>query len=192
MVSYSKESDWDIDFHMLVATRGFTIAENRKYCVVQAQRNKSEYLMFIDDDMTFPENTLEALLTHQKDVVGVNSYSRCLPASSTVGLMDKEGKYMHPDKHTAYEMRVPQDLFEAYFVGAGIMLIKMDVFEKIKKPHFEFVIADEGIVLHGEDGTFCDKVKEAGMKVWCDGSLGIGHLGEYEYGRPKEEHHTFK
>ena len=40
------------DFHILVAENGYTIAENRNFCVVQAQKNKSDYLLFIDDDMT--------------------------------------------------------------------------------------------------------------------------------------------
>ena len=97
LVNHSKE----IDFHILVAERGYTIGENRNYCVVQAQKNGSDYLFFIDDDMTFEKDCLVRLLAHNKDVVGVNSYSRCLPLSSTVGLMDKNGEYMHPDKHTA-------------------------------------------------------------------------------------------
>jgi len=182
MVAYTKDSIYsDTDFHILVATRGFTIAENRNYCVVQAQKNGSDYLMFVDDDMVFPEDTLETLLTHKKEVIGVNSFSRCLPPSSTVGMMDKDGKYMHPDKHTAYEMKVPSNLFKAYFVGAGVMLIDMTVFEMIASPYFEFIYGDNGMVLHGEDGTFCEKVKKAGMDIWCDGSITIGHLGEYEY-----------
>lgn len=183
MVSYSKE----IDFQFLVANRGYHIGENRAYCVVQAQRNKSDYLLFIDDDMTFPDYTLDQLLSHEKDVVGVNSYSRCLPPSSTVGLMDKEGKYMHPDKHTAWAMKIPEGLFEAYFVGAGVMLIDMKVFDKLEKPYFPFTSDENGMIIHGEDGSFCAKVREAGMKVWCDSSLEIGHVGEYVYQAPPKE-----
>lgn len=182
MVAWSKDVEWDI----LVAERGFTIAENRNYCVVQAQKNESDYLMFIDDDMTFPENTAELLLEHKVDVVGVNSYSRCLPLSSTVGLMDENGNYKHPDKYPSFEMKIPKGLFEAYFVGAGVMLIDMRVFKKIKKPYFEFTYMESGMVQNGEDGTFCDKVRKAGLKVWCDGALTIGHLGEYEYKRPDD------
>jgi len=187
MVAHSKE----IDFHILVAERGYTIGENRNYCAIQAQRNGSDYLLFIDDDMTFLPNTLEELLSHKKDVVGVNSYSRCLPPSSTVGLMDKDGNYMHPDKHTDYEMKIPSRLFKAYFVGTGIMLIKMEVFNKIEKPYFEFIVDKNGQVLHGEDGSFCNKVKQAGMDIWCDPEIECGHLGEYEYKKPKEEFNTF-
>lgn len=181
LVLYSR----DVAFHVLVADRGYTIAENRNYCVVQAQKNGSDYLLFIDDDMTFPPNTLEELLSHRKDVVGVNAYSRCLPLSSTVGLMDAEGNYKHPDKHTDYEMQVPKHLFEAYFVGCGVCLIDMSVFARIDTPYFEFTYEESGIVKDGEDGNFCRKVRDAGMSVWCDGALEIGHLGEYEYKRDK-------
>lgn len=187
MVAHSKE----IDFHILVAERGYTISENRNYCVVQAQRNGSDYLLFVDDDMTFPADTLNRLLAHNKDVIGVNSYSRCLPPSSTVGLMDKKGEYMHPDKHTEWEMQIPDGLFKAYFVGAGVLLIDMKVFEKIKKPYFHFTTDKNGQIIHGEDGYFCNQVKKAGMDVWCDSSLPIFHLGEYAYGKPEEKFTTF-
>lgn len=184
MVAYSK-----VDWHILIAERGYTISENRNYSVVQAQKNNSGYLLFIDDDMTFPKDTLEKLLVHKKEVVGVNSYSRCLPLSSTVGLMDKKGEYKHPDKYPSFELKIPEELFRCYFVGAGVLLIDMKVFEKIKKPYFEFTTYKQGefkgMVKDGEDGTFCKKVREAGMDVWCDGSIEVGHLGEYEY--KKEE-----
>lgn len=183
LVNYSKA----IDFHILVANRGYHIGENRNYCVVQAQKNQSDYLFFVDDDMTFNKDVLERLLTHNKEVIGVNSYSRCLPPSSTVGLMDKEGKYMHPDKHSAIEMRIPDELFKCYFVGAGIMLIDMKVFEKIEKPYFTFTSDENGMIVNGEDGSFCDKTKRAGMDIWCDPSVFVGHLGEYEFKAPEKE-----
>lgn len=187
LVNYSRA----VDFHILVAERGYTISENRNYCVVQAQKNGSDYLAFIDDDMTFPADTLDRLLVHEKDVIGVNSYSRCLPLSSTVGLMDKNGEYMHPDKHTAWEMQIPSGLFKAYFVGAGVLLIKMSVFDKIKKPYFHFTTDKNGQIIHGEDGYFCFNVRKAGMDVYCDSSLPIAHLGEYSFEAPKEEFNTF-
>ena len=176
LVNYARHN-----FHILVATQGYTIAENRNYCVVQAQKNKSDYLLFIDDDMVFPPDTLEKLLAHNLEIVGVNSYSRCLPLSSTVGLMNEKGEYKHPSRYPEFEMQIPDSLFKAYFVGTGVMLIKMCVFEKIKSPYFEFVVAKNGMVLHGEDGSFCEKAKKAGMDIWCDPTIQIGHLGLYNY-----------
>ena len=185
MVAYS-----NYDFHVLVATRGYTIAENRNYCVVQAQRNGSDYLLFVDDDMTFPPDTLERLLAHKKGVVGVNSYSRCLPLSSTVGLQDEKGEYMPPHKYPSWKLKIPKELFKCYFVGMGVGLIDMKVFELIEKPYFEFETYKKGefrgMVKDGEDGTFCLKVRKAGMDIWCDPTIEIGHLGEYEYKEIKE------
>ena len=181
MVTHSKE----IDFHIVIAEKGFTTAENRNYSVVQAQKNGSDYLLFVDDDMTFPPNTLEQLFSHKKGVVGVNSYSRVLPLASTVGLMDKNGEYMRPEKHTEWETRVPKELFKAYFVGTGVCLIDMKVFELIDKPYFAFETYKsgefKGMVKVGEDGAFCEKVKKAGMDIWCDGSIPVGHIGEFIY-----------
>ena len=187
MVAYSKEIDWQI----LVAERGYTVAENRNYCVVQAEKNGSAYLLFVDDDMTFGKDTLERLMFAEKEVVGVNSYSRCLPLSSTVGLIDANGEYLRPEHHTAWEMKIPKKLFKCYFVGMGVALIDMKVFEKIEKPYFEFTTYQKGefkgMVKDGEDGTFCLKVKKAGMDIWCNGGLDVGHLGEYEFKRPEDD-----
>lgn len=177
----------DIDFHALVAERGFTIAENRNYCVIQAQKNNSDYLFFVDDDMTFPKDTLQRLLNNHREIVGVNSYSRCLPLSSTVGMMDRNGKYMHPDRYSAFEMKIPDTLFEAYFVGTGVLLIDMGVFKVLKAPYFAFSVDKNGQVKNGEDGTFCDKARKVGFKVWCDPTIPIGHLGEMEYKRSETE-----
>lgn len=177
----------EYEIHPIVCERGYTIAENRNYAVVQAQKNQSEYLFFIDDDMTFSTDVLDRLLAHKKDVVGVNSYSRCLPLASTVGLMDKDGKYKHPDRFPAWEMKIPDELFEAYFVGTGICLIDMRVFDGLTKPYFTFTYDDNGQVKNGEDGWFCDQVRKAGMKVWCDPTIEVGHLGEIEYGKKLEK-----
>lgn len=177
LVNHSK----DIDFHILVATRGFNIAENRNYCVIQAIKNGSDYLLFVDDDMTFPEDTLEKLLAHEKEIVGVNSYSRCLPLSSTVGLMDEKGNYKHPDYHPEFEMRIPEEPFKAFFVGCGVCLIDMKVFKKVKKPWFKFITGKDGQVIHGEDGYFCEQAKKKGIDIWCDPTIPIGHIGLFTY-----------
>lgn len=187
LVAYDKQTD----FHIILAERGYTVAENRNYSVIQAQRNGSDYLAFWDDDMIFPENTLEKLLALKKDIVGVNSYSRCLPLSSTVGLMDKDGNYKHPNKYPSWEMKIPDEPFQAFFVGCGICLIDMKVFEKLKKPYFAFETYKtgelKGMISNGEDGVFCREARKAGFEVWVDPTIGVGHLGEFEFGLAKEK-----
>ena len=157
--------------------QGYTVAENRNYAVVQAQKNKSDYLLFIDDDMTFPEDTLDTLLAHGKDIVGVKSYSRVLPLKPTVGLFDENGGYMSPEVYPFWEKEIPTELFKAYHVGTGLMLINMKVFDKIKSPYFEFTYHENGMVNNGEDGNFCIKAREAGYKINVFADVKIGHIG---------------
>lgn len=166
------------EIHPVVATEGFTTAENRNYCVYQALKNGSDFLLFVDDDMTFDADTIDRLLAHGKEIVGVASNSRVLPKSPTVGLMDENGEYMHPDRTSPHKMKIPESLFKAFFVGTGVMLIDMKVFEKLPKPWFKFTMDDNGQVTKGEDGYFCEQARAHGIDIWCDPTLSIGHIGD--------------
>jgi len=163
MVVFSKHI-----FHFVIATEGYTIAENRAYITTQALKNKSDYLLFCDDDMVFPPDTLERLLAHKKDVIGVASHSRCLPLKTTVQLLDG-----------TVSAEFPKELLEVKQVGTGIMLIDIKVFEKIDKPYFNTKSHENGFTLMGEDAWFCSQAKQAGFHIYCDGSLKIGHVGDY-------------
>ena len=178
------------DLHFVVATEGYTTAQGRIYCVVQAQKNQSEYILFVDDDMTLEKDALDRLLAHGKEIVGVNAYSRTLPLSTTVMMMDEKGEYKDPSKNTEYAMRVPEELFEVLAIGTGVALINMEVFEKIDKPWFKFDMHKDGYMLQGEDAWFCTEARKKGYKIYCDGSLPIGHIGNYVY-KKEEEFTTF-
>lgn len=179
----------DLDF--VVATEGYTTAQGRIYCVIQAQKNQSDYLLYVDDDMILPNDSIDRLLAHNKEIIGVNSYSRTLPLSSTVMMMDEKGEYKDPSKNTEFAMKVPEELFEVLAVGTGVALIKMEVFETINKPWFKFDIHRDGYMIQGEDAWFCSQARKEGYKIWCDGSLEIGHIGSYIYQKPEEELSTF-
>lgn len=150
----------------LVASEGFTIAENRTYCVIQAIKNSCTHMLFIDDDMVFPEDTLDKLLAHSKPIVGVNSHSRMLPLTTTVTF---EGDEM------------PKELFECQQVGFGVALIDLSIMQAIPQPWFGFETAINGKILNGEDGWLCDRARSNGFSVWCDPTLSVGHIGDYIY-----------
>src|SRR3990167_3847385 len=177
--------------HVVLATEGYTTAQVRIYCVIQAQKAECTHILYLDDDMLFEKDALDRLLAHGKEIVGVNAYSRALPLSSTVGLMDKDGKYLEPEKHTEWEMRIPEGLFECFSIGTGVLLIDMKVFDVIAKPWFKFDMHEEGYMKQGEDSWFCTEAKKKGYKIYCDPTLKIGHIGSYIYERPTEDFNTF-
>lgn len=165
------------DFQVIIATEGFTIAENRLYCVCKALQNKSDYLFFVDDDMTFPPDTLERLIAHGKEVTGVNLYSRCLPLKSTIIFLEESYDLDGDD----YEPKIPDHLFEVEGVTGGCLLIDLSIMDKLRKPWFGFETNEHGITTLGEDIWFTRRAREAGFKVWCDPTIIVGHLGDLNY-----------
>lgn len=166
------------DFNIICPTEGYTIAENRAYIVWQAINNKSDYVLFLDDDMVFPADTLDRLIACNKDIVGVNAYSRKLPLSTTITFLERDYVEVNgfPQKPP-----MPTELFECKEVGGGVLLVKMDVFNKIDKPWFAFTQNESGHTTQGEDGWFCERARDKGISIWCDPTLPIGHLGELNY-----------
>ncbi len=169
----------------IVATEHYTTAEGRNYCVWQAMKANCTHILFIDDDMTFPSDTIERLLAHGKEIVGVYSYSRVLPLCTTVAFLGENGEYLPKDK-MGFVTR-PEELFKCYTVGMGVALIEMKLFSVIEKPWFAFTTHENGAMLTGEDAHLCLQARKAGIPTWCDPTLPIGHLGDYEFNEIDEE-----
>lgn len=175
------------DFHIIVPSEGYTIAENRNWIAYQAGNNGSDYLLMIDDDMTFQPDILDRLLENQKDICGVayhrrggNSKIKIVPTGDIMTLAEVDkGKYINLETETDPKYK---DTFECYATGTGIILIKCEVFYKIKsRPWFEFSYHNNGCCKEGEDWNFCFKAKDIGIKIYTDPKPKVGHLGEKIY-----------
>ena len=154
------------EFCFVFATEGYTVAENRNYIAVQALNQGCDWLLFVDDDMVFPPDTLGCLLAHGKRIIGVASNSRILPLKHTVELPDGIAE-------------LPNELFQTKAVGCGVMLVDMAVFKEIERPWFGFKTFPTGQIARGEDAWFCDLAREKGIEIWCDPTIKIGHIGDF-------------
>jgi len=162
-----------------IATQGYTISENRNYLVAQAIKLKCTHLFMVDDDMIIPENTLNQLLSNDKDIVGVVAHSRALPLMPVVEFFDDE-KLSTRDRLLG-DRKIPDKLFSCKAVGGGVILIKTKVFDNIPRPWFGMVVHESGMTKTGEDSYFCYAAREAGYEIYCDPTLKIGHIGNYIY-----------
>lgn len=161
LVAYS-----DCEFYILVSTRGYNTSENRNYIAAKAIKNECDYLFFIDDDMILPEDTLEKLLAHKKDIVGGVYMTKYEEQEPVVEYLD--------DKR-------PNGLFEVKALGTGSLLIKTNVFKKLSQPWFKYEWYDNGMVKRSHDWIFCEDAINAGYKVFADNSLDIKHIGLKTY-----------
>lgn len=160
------------DFHIVVASEGYTIAENRNYISVQAVNNKSDYLFFVDDDMTFDSDYLDIMIAHDKDIIGAVYSSR----------MEDSPRQVYRSMEDVVDLRTEKltELTRVIAKGTALMVIKMKVFS-MPRPWFEFTYNENGMCTEGEDWYFCKKAGDNGFETWVDPTVTVGHLGDVIY-----------
>lgn len=159
---------WDATPFM---ARGCDVADNRNKIVAHALDKDYSHILFVDSDMEFNSDTLQRMLVHGKDIVGLAANHRKLPLESVVKPLD--GDITKP---------LPTELFEAESCGTGVMLVKTSVFRKMYFPWFEFSYNTHPVLERiGEDVNFCRKAREHAYKIWVDPTIPVRHIGEYLY-----------
>ena len=151
------------------------------------QRMAGDWLLFIDDDMVWTPEQVGRLIVsreeHDLDMVGGLCFRRSEPFQPTMYVREEgTGAYNHFEDW-------PQDVVEVDATGLAFLLIHKRVFEAIAgspmppleeranmaMPNF---FRWEGTL--GEDLRFCQDAKAAGMRIWVDTRVEIGHMGEHE------------
>ena len=156
---------------------GGYVAKNRNELVRVAEDKGATHLMFIDNDMVFPASGIVRLLDHDKDIVGAAYNARGVPGKPIMSTVKLSDDYTSGAYST---VPMPPQLFKCYGMGTGFMLIKMSVFDKLKKPYF-VAFEDEDGTHHTEDIEFCKDAIKAGIDVWCSPTIQMKHIGTYEY-----------
>jgi len=159
---------------------------NREESVQRAFEMGADYILFIDADMIFPTDALTKLLNLDKDIASVTYNYRRLPQTSIVTLDEKyDADYQDVDDTKTKDGQIPlsaiKNPFRVKACGGGFLLIKMDVFNKIKRPWFFFEPETETTQPVGEDVWFCDRARELGYEIWIDPSIEMGHVGNIIY-----------
>lgn len=149
---------------VLISTEGFTTAENRTWLAVQAIKQGATHLFFVDDDMVYEKDTLEKLLKHDVDIVGAK-YANRRGAGEVIEYLET------PDS----------SFFKVKALGGGCVLIKSAVFTKIPQPWFGYKTLPTGAVSMSHDWFFCEKAREAGFDIWCDGTIRPGHIATKQF-----------
>lgn len=152
---------------VVVTQQGSIVMDARNALTDKAQGMAGvTHLLFLDSDMSFPPNTLERLLRHQKPIVGATYVKRVEPYN-LLG-QPLEEKSLAP-------------LRKMHSMPFGCMLIKMTVFDKLPRPYFRYVTEERGSI--SEDTWFCLQAREAGFDVWCDNDLTaeVGHVGTHTF-----------
>lgn len=149
----------------IISTRGYNTSENRNYIASQALKNECTHLFFVDDDMIIPEDTLDRLLAHDKDIIGAVYKT----------------KYEVQEDVCEYFDDKREDLMKVKAIGTGCLLIKVSVFLKLPTPWFKYEWFNNGMVKRSHDWIFCEDAIKKGIDVWADRTIEAKHIGLKEF-----------
>lgn len=160
------------------------ITENRNGLVKVAQEQGHTHILFVDSDMLFPPTGLLQLLMHGKDIVGATACHRKEGDGKAIGIPLDMDEPFSASKNRLARMQI---------MGLPFTLIKMSVFEKLKKPYFAEPFDEHGELVP-EDNYFYINCMRAGFDIWCDNllSMEMGHIGIKEYRIQPQEIETLR
>jgi len=169
-----------------VIVQGSQLPMQRNECIHNMQ---GDWIIFIDDDMTFGKDDIGNLVATYKQIkeqvsepiiVGGLCVRRAYPHQPTLYVADPEGSYTLLEDWEG-------EVIEIDATGAAFYLIEVSALEAIMGgpmpdlderkmlppwPYYEWV----GNM--GEDLRFCKTARAAGVRIFVDTRIRVGHLSE--------------
>lgn len=186
------------------------ITRARNELVWNFMESECEYLMFIDADISFEGNAVGQLMAADKDIV-CGIYPKKEVDWGRVEMAAKQGYDNLKDFGGAFVLNMVSDerdsdatgAIEVRHGGTGFMLIKRQVFEKLKEhvptyrkttvrdaegeyvsplmhEYFATSIDQTGALL-SEDYHFCELWRKHGGKIYANPFIKLEHVGTYVY-----------
>lgn len=141
----------------------------RELCLSKVKVPEFDYVLWIDSDIVFDGEQLEKLLLADKNVVGAKY--KCLENKWVCGYEDKESKKL--TRATDDDFAIDNQVLEVDYIGFGFLLIKTGVIAKLPKNPFKPLNDFE--YEHGEDYTFCGRIKDAGERIFAHKDVWVLH-----------------
>jgi glycosyltransferase involved in cell wall biosynthesis/2-polyprenyl-3-methyl-5-hydroxy-6-metoxy-1,4-benzoquinol methylase len=160
--------------YIVVEGRGW--ADARTEVVAKARAMNFEWLLFIDDDVFIPDDTVNKLLQSGHKIITGMYWTKTDPPRPVIFKRMGEGPYDN----------FPVDqVIEIAGAGLGCCLIHMSVFDEFDKQNIPFFLENwiftdsAGQKMKcpvGEDHYFFTKAKELGFNVMCDTGILCDHF----------------
>ena len=175
---------------------GSLVYKARNDMTLMALQGGFDYIMWLDSDQTFDTDIIRRLLDdarHGKDYVTALAFTREFPCKPIIykDIIWEERPEGGVKCGCVPYLDYPQDsLFEIKGSGMGACLMKTDILAAVGK---EFKTAPfnplNGL---GEDVSLNWRLRQMGVKMWCDSRVKVGHVGWYVFGehcyvRPQDE-----
>lgn len=159
---------------VLRMAEGSMISQNRERLVQDSLATGATHILFLDDDIIAPPDTIHRLAAHRAPIVGCNYPYRVKGGGFTAQDFDDR-----PIPLTTQST----GLLEVKAMGLGTCLIDAEVFNALPHPWFDIYWNPRRAAYSTEDVPFLTLARKAGFLTWIDQDLSkdLTHIGSYSY-----------
>ena len=134
----------------------------------QAGHADYDYTLWVDSDQKWEPWMVYQLMGHDRDI-----------CAGVVRTTDMDYNFFSNDtrlKSGERDRKLPKKPIKVSAVGFGFILIKPSVWPRIPYPWFRTLPSLDGkLGDSSEDVSFCRKAREAGIDIWIDPEVKVGH-----------------
>ena len=192
----------------LIKSTGSLIAHNRNEIIKAALDVNSKYVLFIDTDMVFAEDSIQRMQAHMMSVVSALAFVKSPP------YLPNMYRQVMPNGWVPIREWKDGEVMKVDCVGGAFLLVETNVFRRLSQPWFaqppmiqhllweniqriwntkddREQICDDILKLYreyqnddgviGEDYYFSELLRRAEISIFVDTGMQIGHVGEYAF-----------
>lgn len=170
--------------------RGYDVATARNRIAQKSLDMGMDYVLMVDNDVVLPKDALINLTDDLKEVcLGYYAHrdkdNIYRGRTCVCKLRDENGvKYFNypiESEYTAEELKAAREAgqhkIRIHGGGMGCAFIKVDVFNRVKYPWYDWVnYADDNRGMLSEDLFFCEGCRHRQIPIYTDSRVGCGHM----------------
>ena len=182
LMALDRPENDEIGYSQIVGTLVYT---SRTLIANKAVEMGFDKVLWLDSDMTFQPDTLIRLSKdmdeHNLDMVCGIYFTRKTPIMPSIHKhlhwQIKEDGWVDTDCR-CYTDYPENSLFEIACCGFGCVMTSGRLLKAMNEKYGSPFYPLMGM---GEDTTFCWRATQNGYKIFCDSSVKVGHMGQYEF-----------
>lgn len=138
-----------------------------------AIQEKTDFVLWLDSDVVFPDTLMVDLMEDMKgrDMVTAVYHMRRPPYKPVIWTKLRTG-LTGDDSVSEVAEEYPDELFEVEGCGFGAVMMRTEVLENVADRYHSLF---EPLPGFGEDLSFCLRARGCGYKIWCDPKIQVGH-----------------
>jgi hypothetical protein len=184
------------------------IADNRNGIIRAALRLGAKHVLLVDTDMVFPDSAIQQMIAHKKPIVSAVAHSKVYPYIPNMYSFSEpcrwepiiewnDGELLRVDcvggafmlieldaiKHLSLPL-FSQPVVHDHFIYRAVIDAARDggdVSQAYRDAVVKYPITEGLPLVLGEDYYFCDMMRRAGIPIYVDTNLKIGHVGNWTF-----------